>query len=242
MTDGQDLLFCERGDVTRIVLQLTHIGGHRRLRDITRIILEGTHILRNLRNLRAVGQVVVVTTRCHGSQIRFTRQVVVRAAGSDRGQVGFVGQVIVVAVEARRQFHEAAARQVNGVVADGQNLRFGEGGPVREVVVITAGRYGGEVGDVAQVIVVAGESVGGLLREQGVGHAQQLLHTGDAVADAAVRINLRLQEIGAVGPVDMLEGAADGVTAANHHGHQTVGVSGRTVVFHIHGRSGFGAL
>ena len=223
VADAQHLALGERGQVAGIVGESAHVSG-------------------NSRDGGLVGKIVVVATRGHGCEIGFTVKVVVVAAGGYRGQIGLVGQAVVVAIEACRQFHEAAARQVNGVVADGQNLRFGEGGPVREVVVVTAGRHGGEVGDVGEVIVVACESVGGLLREQGVGHAHQLLHTGDAVADAAVRINLRLQEIGAVGPVDMLEGAADDVAAANHHGHQTVGVGGHVVQFRIDDGAGGTAL
>ena len=190
----------------------------------------------------AVGQVQRVVadaqhliTRDGGS----VGEVVVVAAGGHGGQVGLVDEVVVVAVKAHGQFHEAAVGQVQRVVADAQHLITRDGGLVGEVVVIAAGGHGGEVRNVGEVVVVAGETVGGLLREQRVRNAHQLLRSGDAVVDAAFRVDFRQQEIGPAGPVDVVECARHDRAAANLHGHQAVGVGGHLVRFRVdHGAGG----
>ena len=180
---------------------------------VQRVVADAQHLI--TRDSRSVVEVVVVAADGHGCQ------------------VGLVDEVVVVAIETDGQFHKATVGQVQRVIADAQYLVAWDGGFVGEVVVIAAGGHGGEVRNVGEVVVVAGEAVGGLLREQRVRHAHQLLRGGDAVVDSAFRVDFRQQEIGPAGPVDVVECARHDRAAANLHGHQAVGVGGHLVRFRI---------
>ena len=87
--------------------------------DVARIVGESTHIGGD----GVFGDVVRVVVK--GANV----------VGDIRND-GFVGQIIPTAGEAfhRGQFHEAAAGQINCVVADGQHLLFGEGGQVAGII------------------------------------------------------------------------------------------------------------
>ena len=73
-----------------------------------------------------VGQIIVITAE----EIRTIREVVIVATE----KFGAVGQTIVIAVETSGKFYKAAARKEQGVVADGQNLLFREGGKVACII------------------------------------------------------------------------------------------------------------
>ena len=171
----------------------------------------GIHLLG--RDGRLPGEVAVGTTGGHGREVGSACKIAVGSAE----KVRFIRQTIIIAIEAGRQFHEAAAREVDGVVADGEYLRFRKGGHIR------------------QVIVVAAEAIARLFRIQRVRHTQQLLHTLNGVVDAALRVNLRFQEIGTGTPVDIGENARHRRATANLHSHQPVSVGCRVMLLHIYG-------
>ena len=164
---------------------------------IGHVIVESADVCGNLRNLREVGQVVVVAAEArrqlHETATREEYRVIADAQNllldSQIGHIVVegahvcgnlrnlreVGQVIVVAAEALRQFHETAAREEYRVVADAQNLLLDS--QIGHVVVEGA-HVGGNLRDrraIGEVVVVAAEAVASLVRIQGVGHAQQLL-------------------------------------------------------------------
>ena len=223
VADGQHLALGERGQVAGIVGESAHVSG-------------------NSRDGGLVGKIVVVATRGDGREIGFPVKVVVVAAGGYRREVRLVGEVIVVAVKTFGQFHEAAVGQENSVVADTQHLvggdvaLHGHAGGLQRVHHLGSGAGGEVVGE------VAAEAVAGLLRVQCVGDAQELLHGAHQIAAAAGRVNLRQQEEGTVGPVDVGEVAGRGGSAADFYGHQAVGVGGHVVQFRIDDGAGGTAL
>ena len=85
VADAQHLLFREGGEVRHVVVEGAHVGGNGRHGihgDVAGVVLEGAHILRNLRDLRTIGKVAIVS------------------AGRYRCKIGFVGQVVIITAEA----------------------------------------------------------------------------------------------------------------------------------------------
>ena len=72
---------------------------------------------------------------------------------------------------------------------------------------------------------------------KGVGHAHQLLHPFDGVIVTTFGIHFCLQKIGPHTPRDGGKTASDNRAVAHLQGHQTVGVGGHLVRFHVHGIS-----
>ena len=72
---------------------------------------------------------------------------------------------------------------------------------------------------------------------QCVWHAQQLLHTRDAVIRATFRIYLRFQEKGTITPINIGKSTNFRNTLPYLNSHQTIGISDGIVGFHIHGCS-----
>ena len=85
-------------------------------------------------------------------------------------------------------------------------------------------------------------AVAGPLRVQGVGHAQQLLDALHRVADAALGVDLALEVVGTVGPVDVIQRARHHRTGAHLEGHQAVRVGHHVMVLHIDGRAAYATL
>ena len=148
------------GEVTRVIVEGTHLGG------LVQNLLHagsggpvGVHLC--VGNGGLVGQIVIVTAEQVGfigqiviasaEQVRFVGQIVIVAAE----EFGLVSQTVVTAIKTSRQFHKAAARQIDGVVADGENLLFGEGRFVGQVVVVTAE----QVRFVSQIVIVTAEQI-----------------------------------------------------------------------------------
>ena len=72
---------------------------------------------------------------------------------------------------------------------------------------------------------------------EGVGHAHQLLHPFDGVIVTTFGIHFCLQKIGPHTPRDGGKIAGDNGAVAHLQGHQTIGVGGHLVRFHVHGIS-----
>ena len=132
-------------------------------------------------------------------------------------------------------------RDVARIVDEGAHIR-GHCRDFRNVVLGDIPRVVRQIPDilrnrrlVGQVVVVAAEAVARLLRVEGIGHAHQLLRTGNRVVGAAGGVGLGLQEEGAVRPVDAGKAALLHRAAADFHGQQAVGVGGGGVRLHIHG-------
>ena len=85
-------------------------------------------------------------------------------------------------------------------------------------------------------------NIAGLRRVKRVWHAQHLLHTRHRVVAPTVRINLALQIVRTVPPVNIGEIALRGISRPNFQGHQTVGIRGNRLGLHINGHSGSRAL
>ena len=134
------------------------------------IVVKGAHVGRNSRNGRLVVEVVVIA----GEQGRF------------------VGQIVPAAAEAfrRGQFYEAAARQIDGIMADGQHLLFGERGQVACIIVKGAdvGRNSRNGRFVGQIIPAAGEAFRrGQLHEAAVGQEYGVVADGQHLVGGDVR-------------------------------------------------------
>ena len=130
------MAFREGGQVAGVIVKGTNVGGEAVAGKVAGVVIKDTNVSRDRRDGGKVVKVAII------------------AGSGHRRKVGLVCQAVVVAVKAGGQFHEAAARKVDGVIADAQDLAFREGGKVASVVG-KATHVGGEgvAGKVAGVIV-----------------------------------------------------------------------------------------